>query len=192
MFYEYMVKIEYRLVFASSITLESANQFRMRIAQVLDQPNFGSLVILFSSEGGSTDQSVALYNYIRALPVTVQMHAMGHVGSAANLVFLGASSRSCNIHTRFFFHEYDWGFDARQTLRRISEAVQRLTNDIELARQIIQTNTNAGTDILNTLDGTSAPVLLKPKEAKSLNFIDKILDLGQVGTNGLPPVIWNC
>src|SRR6202034_4447012 len=106
---------------------------------------------------------LALYNYISTLPVRVQMHAMGHVGSASVPIFLASRHRTCASHARFFFHEYDWTFEGSQTLRRITEAVERLTNDIEIARDIIKASTKAGPDILNALDGTAAPKVLEPE-----------------------------
>ena len=81
-------KIEYRLVFGGNLHLAEANNLRARICQILDRSDFGSLVIMFSSEGGGTDQSLALFNFISQLPVPVRMHAVGHVGSAAVPVFL--------------------------------------------------------------------------------------------------------
>src|SRR5580704_4056305 len=183
-------KVEYRLTFASDITLDTANSLRSRIAEILEQPDFGALTILFSSEGGSCDQSLALYNYISALPVALQMHAMGHVGSASIPVFLATRKRTCARHARFFFHEYDWTFEGSQTLRRITEAVERLSNDIELAQEIIKTSTKAGPDIVNALDGTAAPKVLEPEEAKALGFVTEICDLSDVGGDGMPVVVW--
>jgi ATP-dependent protease ClpP protease subunit len=185
-----MPKLEYRLVFASEINLQTANNLRSRIATILEQPDFGSLTVQFSSDGGSADQSIALYNFISALPVGIRMHAMGHVGSASVPVFLAADNRSCATYSRFFFHEYDWGFEARQTIRRINEAVQRLSNDIQLARQIIQTRTKAGPDILNALDGTASPKVLLPEEARALGFVNEIVDLTQSSTERMPFVVW--
>jgi ATP-dependent protease ClpP protease subunit len=184
------LKVEYRLTFASDITLDTANGLRSRIAEILEQSDFGALTILFSSEGGSCDQSLALHNYILALPVSVQMHAMGHVGSASIPIFLASRKRTCARHARFFFHEYDWTFEGGQTLRRINEAVQRLTNDIDLAREIIKTSTKAGADIFNALDGTASPKIMLPEEAKLLGFVDDIADLKEATSDGMPFVVW--
>ena len=185
-----MARVEYRLAFASPIDVDTANNLRSRIAEVLERPDLGALTILFSSEGGSCDQSLALYNYISALPVRVRMHAMGHVGSASVPIFLASRQRSCARHARFFFHEYDWTFEGSQTLRRITEAVERLTNDIEIARDIIKANTTAGADVLNALDGTGAPQVLGPEEAKALGFVTEICDLSDVNSDGMACVVW--
>ena len=184
-------KSEYRLSFASDVYLDQANHLRNRIAAIiLERQDFGSLTVLFSSEGGSTDQSLALYNFIVGLPVPVHMHAIGHVGSASVPVFLGGQRRTAASLTRFFFHEYDWGFTGRQTLRRIDEAVKRLRSDIEMAREIIKARAKASPDVLDALDGTTAPAILNSEQAKSLGFIDEVCELQQPSADGMPIAVW--
>lgn len=185
-----MPKTEYRLAYASGIDLPGANNLRSRIAQILERPDFGALTILFSSEGGSTDQSLSLYNFIRSLPVQIHMHAIGHIGSAAVPVFLAGHRRTCTPLTRFFFHEYDWGFTSRQTLHRIDEAVKRLRSDVDLAREIIKGRTNATPEILQTLDGGAAPIIASAEEAKTHGFVSEVCELGPDGAGGMPVAIW--
>ena len=183
-------KIEYRLTFGAGLQIDNANHIKMRMATILEQVNFGALVIQFSSEGGSTDQSLALHNFISSLPVPVHMHAMGHVGSAAVPVFLAGTKRTCAPLSRFFFHEYNWTFAGAQTLRTIDEASRRLRADIDTARKIIRRHTEAGDDILNALDGTSGPVILDPTKAKEFGFVDDVVELGDKGADGMNVAVW--
>ena len=183
-------KVEYRLVFASDVNLAEANNLRGRICQVLERADFGSLVILFSSAGGSTDQSLALFNFISQLPVPVRMHAVGHVGSAAIPVFLAGSRRTSAPLARFFFHEYDWGFNGRQTLNRIDEAVKRLRGDIELSREIIKTHAQVPDEILETLDGRAPSAVISPEEAKAFGLVEGVVNLSETGDDGLKVSVW--
>ena len=178
-------KTEYRLMMARDLNSESTSEFRSRITWILGQPDFGALTVLFSSEGGSTDQSLALYNTLRALPCDVHMHAVGHVGSAAIPVFLSGARRTCTPLSRFFVHEYDWGFVGRQTLNRMTEAVQRLQNDIELARNVIRDRTKADDHILDALSGRAAPSILDADRAKAMDFVHDICELGQSNGEGM-------
>jgi ATP-dependent protease ClpP protease subunit len=174
-------KTEYRIVFANGIDLNTANILRARISGVLQQSDFGTLTILFSSEGGSTDQSMALYNFIRQLPVPIHMHAVGHVGSAAFPVFLAADKRTSAANARFFLHEYDWGFSERQTIHRIEEATQRLRSDIVLAKNIIKSRTELPANLLNAIGGESAPAIIDPEAAKGYKIISDVVELGHTG-----------
>ena len=185
------VKTEYRLTFGVNINIDSANNLRNRIATILEKDDFGSLIILFSSEGGSTDHALELFNFISQLPVPIHMHGMGHVGSSAVPVFLAGTRRTCSQFTRFFFHEYDWGFAERQTLHRIDEAVKRLRSDINMAQQIIQSRTDAREDILKALDGGTSPAIVEPAQAKTLRIIHEVCELAKTGSNGMKVAIWN-
>ena len=184
-------KVEYRLGFGSNIDLPGANVLRARICQILERVDFGSLVIMFSSDGGSTDQSLALFNFLSQLPVPVRMHAVGHVGSTAIPVFLAGSARTSSPIARFFFHEYDWGFIGRQTLNRIDEAVKRLRSDIELSREIIKTRTQLPPNILQAIDGGAASAVVSPIEAKLFGLVDDVCNISELGSNGMKVVVWS-
>jgi ATP-dependent protease ClpP protease subunit len=174
-------KVEYRIVFANPINLDTGNILRSRIIGAMQQHDFGSITIQFSSEGGSSDQSMALYNFIRGLPTPIHMHAMGHVGSAAFPVFLAADKRTSAAHARFFIHEYDWGFTERKTLHRIEEAVQRLRDDIALAKSIVQGRTKLPANLLNAIGGEAPPAIISPEDARGYGIIEDVLELGKSG-----------
>jgi ATP-dependent protease ClpP protease subunit len=185
------VKTEYRLTFGVNINIDSANNLRGRIATILERGDFGSLVILFSSERGSTDHSLEHFNFISQLPVEIHIHGMGHIGSSAVPVFLAGTRRTCSTFARFFFHQYDWGFTERQTLHRIDEAVKRLKSDIKMARQIIQSRTDVPQDVLNALEGGTAPAIIEPDQAKTLRLIHEVCELPKIGSNGMKVAVWS-
>ena len=178
-------KIEYRLAFGSYINVETANNLRAQICNVLARDDFGDLIIMFSSDGGDTDQSIALFNFINRLPVPVRMHAIGHVGNTAIPVFLAAKNRTAEPSARFFFHEYDWGFVGRQTLNRIDEALKRLRSDIETAQEIIKARTNVPADVLKSIDGGAASSLITVDQAKSFGLINDICSIRETGRDGM-------
>jgi ATP-dependent Clp protease protease subunit len=67
------------------------------------------LQILFSSAGGAVDEGFALYNFLRALPLKLTMHAIGYVDSIALVVFLAGEERFCTQDSTFMFHDFSWG-----------------------------------------------------------------------------------
>jgi ATP-dependent protease ClpP protease subunit len=144
----------------------------------LSQNDFGSLTILFSSEGGSTDQALSLYNFLRQLPVPVHMHATGHVGSSAVLLFLAADKRTAAKEARFFLHEYDWGFAERATLHRIDEAARRLRHDIQLAKDIIQARApKIPPKLTKAISGDAPPAIIASDKAKQFEIVSAVGDL---------------
>ncbi len=59
---------------------------------------------LISSPGGSVNDGIVLYNFIRAVPAKVIMHNIGAIDSIATVIFLSANERYCNPHSSFLFH----------------------------------------------------------------------------------------
>ncbi|SDG44427.1 ClpP family protease [Thalassobaculum litoreum] len=183
--------MRYRLAFNGQLYQNSGNALRGRIAQIIERPDFDGITVLFSSEGGSTDEGLALYNFIQSSPVPIHMHAVGHVGSMAIPVFLAGHKRTCGTFSRFFFHAYDWGFDGRQMTDRVAEALQRLRSDIELSSKIAERHTTLSTERLAQLYHTSpTPTILTPQEARDAGVVEDVLDLNPSGTPEPDVALW--
>jgi ATP-dependent protease ClpP protease subunit len=77
-----------------------------------------AIYLSLSSPGGSVSDGIALYNYLRALPVHLTTHNIGSMNSIANIVFLaGETRRACN-HTTFMFHGVSLQTQAPQAFER--------------------------------------------------------------------------
>jgi ATP-dependent protease ClpP protease subunit len=171
---------QFRLAFNGSIYEKQANALRRRIAEILARQDFEDLMILFSSQGGSTDQGLALYNFIRELPVPIHMHAVGHVGSMAIPVFVAGDRRTATPVSRFFFHAYQWGFEGRQTCDGIAEATLQLDSDITLCRQIVARHCSFPAKILAGLyNRRPTPVVVTPDQALEVGLIHEIAELNE-------------
>lgn len=77
---------------------------------------------LISSPGGSVNDGIVLYNFIRALPAKVIMHNIGAIDSIATVIFLSANERYCNPHSSFLFHGV--GIDVGQSQRLDEKAIR--------------------------------------------------------------------
>jgi ATP-dependent protease ClpP protease subunit len=181
----------YRLVFNGELYQAQTNALRHRIATILELRDCESLTVVFSSQGGNTDEGIALYNFIRSLQRNVDMHAVGHVGSMAIPVFLAGTKRTCTPYSRFFFHAYDWGFDGRQMSDRIAEALQRLDSDINISRDIVAKHTTIPAEKLSTLYGRAPqPTIFRPEEAKEVGIVEGIVELNPTGENQPNVAVW--
>jgi ATP-dependent Clp protease, protease subunit len=183
---------DYRLVFNGQLNQSSANALRHRVADALGQEDFERLTIVFSSEGGSTREGLALYNFIRELPAPVDIHAAGHVGSAAVSVFLAGRKRTCTPLSRFFFHSFQWTFgDSPQSVAQIDEAMKRIVNDAELARRIVSRHTKVPPKVLGTLFGAGAvPTIADPARAIEWGIVEAIEELNPDGASQPDTKIW--
>lgn len=172
---------QYRLIFNDHIYQYSANALRRRIATILKRPNLESFTLIFSSEGGSTDEGLALYKFLRALPIELHIHGSGHVGRIAVPVFLAAQKRTCSPFSRFLFHPNDWRFDGSQIRDHIAEPIQRADNEIGFLREIVEARANIPREILDTLY-ESAPTIISPEKAKRWGIVHDILHLDDQGS----------
>ena len=122
-------------------------------AGVIEQAKPSNLYFLFSSTGGSVDAGMALYNYLRALPVPIVMHNIGSVDSIANVVFLAADKRYAAPYSMFLLHGITWGFGkgANLTWSQLQESVSAFRADESRITGVITSRTKITSDELMEL-----------------------------------------
>lgn len=94
-----------------------------------------------SSPGGSVAAGVALYSFLRSLPVKLTMHNIGSVDSIATAIFMAADAeerRAC-AHSSFLFHGVGMSFGqgANMNTMQLREVLSSLTQDENKIAQII-------------------------------------------------------
>jgi ATP-dependent protease ClpP protease subunit len=102
---------------------------------------------LFSSSGGFVDPGIALYNFLRSLPIELIMHNIGSVASAANAVFLAGEKRYAAAHSSFLFHGITWTFNnvsltksqVVETLSGLSIAEEKICGVLTERTQLVKT-----------------------------------------------------
>lgn len=105
------------LTFYGPINPPSSNNLRAVLCSFVNE-GAQQVTILFASSGGSVDDGISLYTYLKALPVELIMHAVGNVTSIALPVFLAAKNRFASQNARFLFHNYVWGSSTAETVNQ--------------------------------------------------------------------------
>jgi len=141
------------LAYYDQINDSKARSLMAACAEVLASTQPDRLYFLFSSLGGSVDAGVALFNFLRALPVPVTMHNTGSVDSIANVVFLAADERFANSHSTFLLHGVQWGFGQGAQLSRaqLQETMSRFSADEARMAGIITDRTSITSQELESL-----------------------------------------
>jgi ATP-dependent protease ClpP protease subunit len=95
------------------------------LADLIFQKHPESIYLLFSSSGGQVEAGISLYNYLKALPLTLVTHNTGNIDSIANVIFLAGQTRFASVHSSFMFHGVNWNFVAASSLNRsqVSESL---------------------------------------------------------------------
>lgn len=100
--------------FSSQVNPQSAQNLMNFLSQQINNGE-KEFYFLISSPGGSVNDGVALYNFIRALPAKIVMHNIGVIDSITNVIFLAADERYSSPNSSFLFHGV--GFDIMQPIR---------------------------------------------------------------------------
>lgn len=183
--------MDYRLAFNGPMKATPCNALRARVANILEQDDFESLTVLFSSEGGDTREGLSLYNFFRSLPVPVHMHASGHVDSMGVPVFLAGAVRTCSPISRFYFHPFSWTFDSSQRLDGIDDVSTRFLNDVESARKIVAERANLPAELSESLYGRgSRSAVANPEKALEWGLVEAIEELNPKGEEQPDTAVW--
>jgi ATP-dependent Clp protease protease subunit len=136
-----------------AINEQKAKSLMEACARFISQAKLTQIYFLFSSTGGSVDAGMAMYNYLRALPVPLTMHNIGSIDSIANVVFLAADERLASPNATFLFHGIHWGFGqgAQLSWTQLQETVGRFKADEDRIAGVITRRTSIADDELRQL-----------------------------------------
>jgi ATP-dependent Clp protease protease subunit len=142
---------------------------------------FEEVTIIFSSDGGSVEDGLALYPFIRSLPIPrLRFHASGQITSISIPVFLAADIRTADpIASNFAFHEYDWTYAQSTTLleSRMEEHLGSLRQAVGRAKTILINRTTFPGGV-SEIDGLfKAPRYMNANEAKAVGIVQEIEEL---------------
>jgi len=69
-----------------------------------DIPQATKITIIFSSLGGSIYDGFLLASFIQNSKVLIAIHAVNHIDSIANVVYLSAKERTAESHAKLYLH----------------------------------------------------------------------------------------
>jgi ATP-dependent Clp protease protease subunit len=136
--------------------------------------------LLISSPGGFVDPGIAIYNFLKGLPIEVVTHNYGSCDSIAALVFCAGLKRYTVKNSRFLIHGISLPIQ-NQILNETSlnETINSLKNNRETISKIISKICNKNVDDVekDMLKG----IILNPEEAVQYGLVTEIKD------NLIPP-----
>ena len=92
------------IYFCGPIIPPATTKFRTVLCQAVNM-KLPNIKVLMSSSGGSVEEGLSLYGFIRSLPVDISIHNIGSVDSIALAVYLGAAKRLANPDATFLMHD---------------------------------------------------------------------------------------
>jgi len=134
-------------------------------------------VFLFlNSTGGSLDDGIALYGFLRSLPFELTTINVGIVASIAIAPYMAGKHRIALPHSIFHFHDYEWNYGAPHNLTRLEylDHTQLLNSARETTFNILKENTTLTDEDLKNLQLLDIPIIKDAAFAKEKGIVHEI------------------
>jgi ATP-dependent Clp protease, protease subunit len=165
------------LTFYGPIRTPQTNSLRAALCSMVNE-GATKVTILFASEGGSTEDGIALHVYLKSLPLEITMHAAGWVSSIAIPVFLAADRRLASKHAAFLFHEYSWTHSQATTTTQttMNEHALLLNGAMAWTQEVVKSRTKLTDNEFSSLHLFDRPVLVSCADAAKYGIISDIAE----------------
>ncbi len=104
----------------AAISQDSAVKLIAAVADAL-QNGMTELHLLMSSGGGLVDPGMAIYNFLRGIPVKVFTYNYGSVDSVAGVIYCAGAKRLATPHCKFLIHGITWRFQPSTQVIEVRE-----------------------------------------------------------------------
>jgi len=169
-----MNKTQY-LFYSGSISDNNSKHLMVLCSDAISK-GFTEIYIAISSTGGSVPAGIALFNSLRALPVTLTVHNIGVIDSTAITVFLAGKNRYASEESRFLIHAATIKTDKPSlNLLDLDELTKKLHNDQDNMSQLITKYTGIPPETLKNWFFVAE--IITPIKAIELDIISEIRKL---------------
>jgi ATP-dependent Clp protease, protease subunit len=146
-----------------------------------DGPNagrrrFDKLYLFMNSTGGQIDDGIALFGFIRSLPLEVTTINTGLIASIAILPFMAGRRRVALPHSVFHFHDFEWNYPAAHNLTRLEyvDHTQLLESSKQRTLQILKENTSFTDEDFQNLKLLDVPLIKDANFAKGKGIVHEV------------------
>jgi ATP-dependent Clp protease protease subunit len=131
------------ILFAAEITPNTQETLTSALGTCVNA-GAAEIYLAVSTPGGNVGNGIALYNFMRSLPIKITTHNTGNVNSIGNVIFLAGQERYAVPYSTFMFHGV--GFDVQRgdrfEERNLREGLQGILADQNRIGSIIEERTN--------------------------------------------------
>ena len=161
------------VAFNSPINNDTASALMAVLADSVNN-EYDEIHLLLNTPGGSVQDGIALYTFIKALPARIVIYNISQVNSIGNAVYQAGDLRLCAHGSSFMFHGV--GFDivdkTRFELKQLRERTQGIVNDQASISEIIERHTLLTKDDIDELFLETA--YLRAEEAVTRGIADEV------------------
>jgi ATP-dependent protease ClpP protease subunit len=168
------------LTFFGPLNPPFSNNLRVYLSNFIHQ-NAQKVTLLFASNGGATDDGMALFTYLKALPYELTIHAVGPVSSMAVPVFLSVDSahRIASRNARFFFHDYTWNLVQQNgpvTREMLKGPAMFLEDAAAWTKEVLRANTHLTDADFESMKLFEHPILMDATRAVQVGIASSVAE----------------
>jgi ATP-dependent Clp protease, protease subunit len=137
---------------------------------------FDEIYFFFNSVGGSVEDGIGLFGFLRSLPIPITTINVNLVASIAIVPFLAAKKRIALPHSTFHFHDFEWNYAAAHNLTRLEylDHTQILDSGKTTALKILKENTSLTDEDFKHLRLMEVPLIESADFAKEKGIVQEI------------------
>jgi len=157
----------------AQITHQTSTNFQSIVERMLQQ-GLTNLYLLLCTQGGSVYDGVAIYNFLKDLPIEINTHNFGSVDSIGIPIFCLGRNRTTTPYTKFSFHPVSMQISINSTLDEVSliERLEHLKREQNNIINIISSVTNKHIKEIQELINNRT--VLGSEEAQTLGLVTEI------------------
>lgn len=149
---------EYWIQFAAPVNQVTAAQFISVVTECLNK-GAKKLNIIISTPGGTVIHGKGIFNFLKTLPLEIDMYNIGQVDSIGGVMYLAGTKRYAVENSSFLIHGISLMIEGRLELQEklLQEKLEALKKDRESISSIYAENTKISLEDFEKLmlDGTT-------------------------------------
>jgi ATP-dependent Clp protease protease subunit len=129
-----------------------------------------------NSVGGNLDDGIALFGFLRSLPIKLTTINVGLIASIAIAPFLAGSRRIALSHSHFHFHDFEYNYAAAHNLTRLEyqDHTQILSSARDVVFELLKENTSLTDSDLKELKLLEVPTIKDAAFAKAKGIVHEV------------------
>ncbi len=138
---------------------------------------YDEIYLFFNSTGGSIDDGIGLYGFMRSLPIPLTIINVNLVASIAIAPFMAGKKRIALPHSTFHFHDFEWNYAGAHNLTRLEylDHTQILSSGRDTALNILKETTSLTDDWLaQSLKLMEVPIIKGADFAKEKGIVQEV------------------
>ena len=149
---------------------------------IYNTQNLSKIQIHISSPGGDIISSIALYNYLRSLPVPTRIVNISTVASGAVIVYLAADERFAVKNCNFMLHNLLFPQEFKNLeYHQISHLITNIDDDTKNYVDIYKERTVSAKKQLDIIEVMKGPLIrISPDQAVEYGMANKVIPVEDI------------